>query len=70
MKRLIGFLVLGGAVAVLITRRILARRVPPSVEEPALAPNGIDFDAEAKARAHAALRERLARIPMPAKITH
>jgi hypothetical protein len=67
MKRLIGFLVVGGAVAVLVARRLLKQPVEAIT---AAAPHGAELDAEAKARAHAALRERLARIPMPSpKIT-
>ena len=65
MKRLIGFIVLGSAVAVLVARRLLRRT---EVAQPPA--EGAEFDAEAKARAHHALRERLARIPIAGKPVH
>ncbi|MBX3159726.1 MAG: hypothetical protein KF773_27395 [Deltaproteobacteria bacterium] len=61
MKRLIGFLVLGGAVAVLVARRLL--RHGAAAQPPADGP-------ETRAHAHQALRERLARIPIPPRHAH
>jgi hypothetical protein len=56
MKRLIGFLVLGGAVTALVVRRLVVRRRSGPADEPA----GDD-----RARTLDALRARLDRIPMP-----
>jgi hypothetical protein len=82
MKRLIGFLVLGGAVAALLVRRLVQqRRVAPAggpddLDELVGRPQARGFASpssvhgrsrEELERAHAELRARLDRIPIPRK---